>query len=114
MRHRHCDNDELNSLPAPDHDDDHDEHRDHDHDHEDAHGIQLAAALEELGPCFIKLGQLLSSRPELLPADYIRALSRPQATIQPVPCARIVRTIESGLRAPINTLFTGVDERPLA
>ena len=71
MSHRHDDEDLV--LNGVDHD-----------DHDDDHGVQLASALEELGPCFIKLGQLLSTRPDLLPADYIHALSRLQDAIQPV------------------------------
>src|SRR5207237_3450015 len=93
---------------------DHDDHDEPDHGHEDAHGIQLAAALEELGPCFIKLGQLLSTRPDLLPADYIRALSRLQDTIQPVPTERIVQIVQAELQAPIDELFQSFDARPLA
>src|SRR5689334_22690336 len=45
---------------------------------EDDHAVGLTSALEELGPCFIKLGQLLSTRPDLLPGNYIEALSRLQ------------------------------------
>src|ERR1700738_2399479 len=61
-------------------------------DGDDDHAQDLAKALEELGPCFIKLGQLLSTRPDLLPADYIEALARLQDTIQPVPAARLVQS----------------------
>jgi ubiquinone biosynthesis protein len=81
---------------------------------EDDHGMQLASALEELGPCFIKLGQLLSTRPDLLPADYIRALARLQDTIQPVPVERIVQIVESELHASIQDLFLSFDPQPLA
>jgi predicted unusual protein kinase regulating ubiquinone biosynthesis (AarF/ABC1/UbiB family) len=83
-------------------------------DDDDDHGVQLASALEELGPCFIKLGQLLSTRPDLLPADYIRALSRLQDTIAPVPGERVMQTVQSELQAPIEELFQSFDERPLA
>src|SRR5205085_6475897 len=76
--------------------------------------LQLASALEELGPCFIKLGQLLSTRPDLLPADYIRALSRLQDTIQPVPVERIVQIVQSELQRPMGELFQSFDEHPLA
>src|SRR5438132_2256143 len=51
----------------------------HDEEEED-HGAGLASALEELGPCFIKLGQVLSTRPDVMPANYIEALSRLQST----------------------------------
>src|SRR5579871_6015414 len=81
---------------------------------EDDHGAQLASALEELGPCFIKLGQLLSTRPDLLPTDYIQALARLQDTIQPVPAERIIQTVQAELRAPIDQLFQSFDHTPLA
>src|SRR5712691_7828086 len=106
MSHHH--DVDLDELPAPNglHDDD--------HDHDDDHGIHLASALEELGPCFIKLGQLLSTRPDVLPSDYIRALSRLQDTIQPVPADRIVQIVQSELQAPIHELFQSFDQQPLA
>jgi ubiquinone biosynthesis protein len=84
------------------------------HADDDEHGLQLASALEELGPCFIKLGQLLSTRPDLLPADYIQALSRLQDTIAPVPGERIMQIVQSELQAPIDDLFQEFDPRPLA
>jgi predicted unusual protein kinase regulating ubiquinone biosynthesis (AarF/ABC1/UbiB family) len=83
-------------------------------EHADDHGRQLACALEELGPCFIKLGQLLSTRPDLLPADYIQALSRLQDTVQPVPPERIVQIVQTELRAPIDELFQEFEQQPLA
>ena len=103
MSHHH--DDDLDELPSPN------GHLDHD---DDDHGTQLASALEELGPCFIKLGQLLSTRPDLLPADYIHALARLQDTIQPVPVARIIQIVQSELQAPIGELFQSFDEQPLA
>ena len=81
---------------------------------DDDHPDQLASALEELGPCFIKLGQLLSTRPDLLPPDYIRALARLQDTIVPVPAASIVQIVEHELGAPLATLFQSFDCEPLA
>jgi len=95
------------------HEEDEDLHGPED-EHEDDHGIQLANALEELGPCFIKLGQLLSTRPDLLPADYIHALSRLQDTIQPVPAERIVQIVQSELHKPIDELFHCFEQQPLA
>jgi predicted unusual protein kinase regulating ubiquinone biosynthesis (AarF/ABC1/UbiB family) len=103
MSHHHAE--ELDELPSPN------GHLDHD---DDDHGTQLASALEELGPCFIKLGQLLSTRPDLLPADYIHALARLQDTIQPVPAARIIQIVQSELHAPIGELFQSFDDQPLA
>lgn len=101
--HRHeeeNDNSSLRSAP----------HRD---EHEEGHAKGLASALEELGPCFIKLGQLLSTRPDLLPASYITALTRLQDTITPVPGDQIARIVESELGAPISDLFQEFSIEPL-
>src|SRR6266516_6900880 len=83
------------------------------HEHDD-HAQGLESALEELGPCFIKLGQLLSTRPDLLPADYIAALSRLQKTVTPVPSEKITAIIESELGVCITDLFQSFDPTPLA
>jgi ubiquinone biosynthesis protein len=84
------------------------------HEEEDDHATGLASALEELGPCFIKLGQLLSTRPDLLPPRYIAALSRLQQDIMPVPSEKITNIIESELGAPMADLFQEFDCEPLA
>ena len=84
------------------------------HEEEEDHAADLTAALEELGPCFIKMGQLLSTRPDLLPPHYIKALSRLQNTVKPVPSEKIVAIIESDLGAPISELFQSFDCEPLA
>lgn len=81
-------------------------------DHDDA--ANLAAALEELGPFFIKLGQLLSTRPDLLPKEYVRALARLQDRITPVPSETVVRIVEYELGRPISELFASFDVAPLA
>src|SRR6478735_6853393 len=54
---------------------------------------ELAADLERLGPAFIKLGQLLSTRADLLPAPYLEALGRLQDRIEPFPFADVERII---------------------
>ena len=84
------------------------------YEEEDDHAEGLASALEELGPCFIKLGQLLSTRPDVLPANYIDALSRLQNTVTPVPSDKIAAIIESELGAPLAELFASFDCEPLA
>ena len=101
LSHRHDEEDEDALVLVDRHD-------------EDDHAEELAKALEELGPCFIKLGQLLSTRPDLLPPDYIGALARLQNTITPVPCDKISAIIESELGAPIDQLFASFDATPLA
>lgn len=86
----------------------------HDDHHQQELAIGLAKACEELGPCFIKLGQLLSTRPDLFPPHYISTLSRLQDTVTPVPSDKIAAIIESELGASIDTLFQSFDCNPLA
>ncbi len=75
---------------------------------------RLSRALEELGPCFIKFGQVMSTRPDLLPPPYIVALSRLQDSVTPVDGNAIISIIEKELGAPLNQLFGSFDPRPLA
>jgi predicted unusual protein kinase regulating ubiquinone biosynthesis (AarF/ABC1/UbiB family) len=74
----------------------------------------MARAFEELGACFIKLGQMLSTRSDLLPRPYIMALSRLQYTITPVPGAQIAAIIEADLGASLTELFSSFDVEPVA
>ncbi len=83
-------------------------------DPRDRRPANLAAALEELGPCFIKLGQLMSTRPDVLPPAYIDALSRLQDEIAPAPSDRVVEIVERELGAPITELFASFEYEPLA
>jgi predicted unusual protein kinase regulating ubiquinone biosynthesis (AarF/ABC1/UbiB family) len=80
----------------------------------DADAERLASALEELGPCFIKLGQLLSTRPDLLPAGYVRALGRLQDRLAPVPYDDVVATVEHELGRPLADVFASFEPSPLA
>jgi ubiquinone biosynthesis protein len=68
-------------------------------------------ALEELGTTFIKLGQLLSSRPDLLPDVYVQELGRLVDEVAPVPFEQIERVIEEALGSEV---FTRIDPEPLA
>jgi ubiquinone biosynthesis protein len=70
--------------------------------------------LGELGPTFIKLGQLLSSRPDILPAHWIEELEALQDDCPPVPMAAVRAEIERGLGRPVAVLFRELDETPLA
>ncbi|GAA4891047.1 AarF/UbiB family protein [Tessaracoccus lubricantis] len=71
-------------------------------------------SLEEMGPTFIKFGQLLSTRQDLLPAVYTEALSRLQDDVEPVPVEEVRARIEESLGAPVNAMFAEFDDRPLA
>ena len=75
---------------------------------------RLAAALEELGPTFIKVGQLLSTRPDLVPPKYISELRRLRTCAHLVPAHVIRGIVESELGRPIDELFESFDDAPLA
>lgn len=74
----------------------------------------FANAIEELGPCFIKLGQLLSTRPDLMPPAYVESLQRLQNRVTHVPAHDVVRIIEEQLGAPLDEKFATFDMKPLA
>jgi len=70
--------------------------------------------LSDLGPTFIKLGQLLSSRPDFLPAHWIEELSTLQDDCPPLALADVRNQIEAGLGRPVEDLFGSLEEGPLA
>ena len=86
--------------------------RDADPDPEAA--ANLARDLESLGPTFIKLGQVLSTRVDLLPPAYLEALARLQDSVQPVPFAEVQKTVEEELGVRISKAFSSFEERPIA
>jgi ubiquinone biosynthesis protein len=69
--------------------------------------------LVELGPAYIKLGQVLSTRPDLLPKPYIDELEHLQDEVPPMPFEQVERTIEEELHARISKLFASFDPEPL-
>jgi ubiquinone biosynthesis protein len=71
-------------------------------------------ALEEMGTTFIKLGQLLSTRADLLPPDYQAELAKLLDAASPVPSDEIKRTIEEELGQPADSVFACFDPEPLA
>lgn len=75
---------------------------------------RLRAALEELGPTFSKLGQVLSTRPDLLPAEYIEELAMLQSHVPPMSESEVVRVAEQELRVPWEDVFESIDPKPLA
>jgi ubiquinone biosynthesis protein len=70
--------------------------------------------LAELGTTFIKLGQLLSTRPDFLPSHWIEELETLQDSCPPVDIGEIREEIERGLGKPVEVLFAELDPRPLA
>jgi ubiquinone biosynthesis protein len=70
--------------------------------------------LAELGPTFIKLGQILSARPDILPPDFIAELSHLQDRAAPMPVDLVFDLIEKGLGKPAHQLFASIDPEPMA
>ncbi|HYR74326.1 MAG TPA: AarF/UbiB family protein [Pyrinomonadaceae bacterium] len=75
---------------------------------------ELAADLEKLGPTFIKLGQLLSTRGDLLPEPYLEALARLQDNVEPFSPAEVEQIISSELGGRISKLFAEFERDPTA
>ncbi|MGZ3672529.1 MAG: ABC1 kinase family protein [Bdellovibrionota bacterium] len=75
---------------------------------------RLRLCFEELGPTFIKLGQLLSSRSDLLPENYVRELSKLQDRVTPLPFTVIRNSVERELGAPVAEIFSHFSHEPLA
>jgi predicted unusual protein kinase regulating ubiquinone biosynthesis (AarF/ABC1/UbiB family) len=74
----------------------------------------LSADLEKLGPTFVKLGQLLSSRSDLLPPDYVAALARLQDDCEPFPFADVQSILEAELGVRMSRVFPEFDSEPVA
>src|SRR5205085_6214754 len=79
-----------------------------------AEADQLARDLEALGPTFIKLGQLLSTRAEFLPAPYIDALSRLQDDVEAFGFEDVQRIVEEELGVRLHKAFASFETAPVA
>lgn len=77
-------------------------------------GRRLRMALEELGPTFIKLGQLLSTRYDLVPTDIVEELQLLQDDLPPMPAEEVDAQLRNELGAPAEELFADFDTKPLA
>jgi predicted unusual protein kinase regulating ubiquinone biosynthesis (AarF/ABC1/UbiB family) len=75
---------------------------------------QLADELEAMGPTYVKLGQILASRPDILPPAYIKALARLQDKVKPFPYEQVEEIVEADIGARISKLFARFDAVPLA
>ncbi len=75
---------------------------------------ELAADIERLGPTCIKLGQLLSTRPDIIPPAYAQALARLQDGIAPFPYADVQKILTEELGVRLSKAFEFIDEKPLA
>jgi len=75
---------------------------------------RLRLALEDLGPVFVKFGQLLSTRPDLIPSDICSELDKLQDNVPPFESARFVACVKAALGDDVDTLFKSFDQQPLA
>lgn len=75
---------------------------------------ELVEDLKEMGPTYIKLGQLLSTRPDLLPDNYLDALSNLQDNVSPVPFEEVREIVEKELGTKISKAFNFFEEKPIA
>lgn len=80
---------------------------------EKSFSLRFKHALEELGPTFVKLGQLLSVRPDLLPDEFGRELKNLQDHVAPDDFAYVRATIEAELGGPLSKFFSRVEETPI-
>jgi ubiquinone biosynthesis protein len=77
-------------------------------------GARLRLALQELGPIYVKFGQIISTRRDLLPPDIADELSGLQESVEPFPAESARAIIASQLGAPVESLFESFEARPLA
>ncbi|NNF68095.1 MAG: ubiquinone biosynthesis regulatory protein kinase UbiB [Gammaproteobacteria bacterium] len=77
-------------------------------------GVRIRRAMEDLGPVFIKFGQALSTRPDLLPASIATELARLQDDVPPFPGAEAIRIIEKAYGRSTGEVFARFESRPLA
>lgn len=75
---------------------------------------RIRSAMEELGPTFAKLGQILSTRPDLVPAEFIEELATLQDSVPPLTEPEVVRVMEEELGVPWEDVFESIDAKPMA
>ncbi len=87
---------------------------------DDLHGnrmnnaYRLTMVIEELGATFIKFGQVLATRPDIMPPEYIEAFSKLQENVEPLSFLQIKTVIEKSLDKPLDMVFASVSETALA
>ncbi|PIE65316.1 MAG: protein kinase [Desulfobacterales bacterium] len=76
--------------------------------------VRARMVLETLGPTFIKIGQILSTRPDLIPPEWAEEFSRLQSDVSPVPFQKIHDLLKAEFPGRLELLFAGIEEKPLA
>jgi ubiquinone biosynthesis protein len=77
-------------------------------------GVRVRQMLDELGPTFVKFGQLLSTRPDVVPPDIVFELKALQDDVSPFPFSQVERVVQEELELSIAQLFTEFEETPVA
>lgn len=77
-------------------------------------GLRIRDVVEELGPTFIKLGQIASTRSDLLPEDIVKELEKLQDDVKPIPYKQVEDIIEAELGQSIGTVYNRFEEQSLA
>ncbi|MCI9272573.1 MAG: AarF/ABC1/UbiB kinase family protein [Clostridiales bacterium] len=80
------------------------------------HGVspeKLRLILEDMGPTYVKLGQIMSMRSDILPQDYCDQLARLRADVKPMPFSQVQKVVEQEYGASIQGIFSSVDPEPL-
>jgi ubiquinone biosynthesis protein len=78
------------------------------------HAVRIRRALEDLGPIFVKFGQILSTRRDLLPDDVAEELAKLQDSVPPFPGEQARAIVEAAYGRPVTEVFAAFEERPLA
>lgn len=84
--------------------------------HHITQGLQpqkLKEILEDLGPAYVKLGQIMSMRSDMLPESYCRELAKLRTEVKPLPFEAVVQAIEAELRKPVKDVFLQISPKPL-
>jgi ubiquinone biosynthesis protein len=76
-------------------------------------GERLRRALEEMGPTFVKLGQILATRVDLFPMDWIEQFEKLQDNARPLPYEKLLPKIEKSLGKPVDKVFISIDPKPI-
>ena len=87
---------------------------DEDMDAQIAEARELAKDVERLGPTYIKLAQLLSTRPDIIPQAYCDALARLQDNVAPFPFAEVEKILNEDLDVRVSRAFARIDPKPVA
>ena len=74
---------------------------------------KLRLILEDMGPTFVKLGQIMSMRNDILPTEYCKELEKLRADVKPMPLEQVREVIQEEYGRPLEDVFSSFDEHPL-